>query len=478
MESRPVFRNLSPLDHRYYDANAEAFSKLSDHLSEDGLVRYCVRVEAALLREHLERTGDASPSTVARVDELEERVTADDVYAEEQITKHNIRALVRVIKRSVPVEIAHLVHVGATSVDILDTANSLRYRNALQHVVLPRLLHLETLLIELAEKHAGTLQIGRTHGQHGVPITFGFAVAEYVSRLGKSTEELLLRSNGLRGKIAGAVGAYNSISLLQPDPAEFERCVLNRLHIEPSDHSTQLVEPEYLLRLLLEMNTTFGILANLADDLRNLQRTEIDELREMFDSKQVGSSTMPQKRNPWNSEHVKSLWKAFAPRAMTFFMDQISEHQRDLTNSASGRFVVDFVAGFLAAVERLIRVVETLFVDSERMTQNAERTGAMVLSEAAYTLLAESGRKDAHEDLRAATLEAERRGVGLVTLLKENGELWRELDERLGAVGSNAERFFSSPSSYTGIAEEKAREIASRFRNVVSRIKEQIDAVR
>ncbi len=99
------------------------------------------------------------------------------------------------------------------------------------------------------------------------------------------------------------------------------------------------MEPEYLLRLLLEINVAFGVIANLADDLRNLQRSEIGEVREEFSATQVGSSTMPQKRNPWNSEHVKSLWKAYSPRVATFFMDQISDHQRDLTNSASARFV-------------------------------------------------------------------------------------------------------------------------------------------
>ena len=105
--------------------------------------------------------------------------------------------------------------------------------------------------------------------------------------------------------------------------------------------------------VLLELNTAFGIVANLADDLRNLQRSEIDEVREPFGSRQVGSSTMPQKRNPWNCEHVKSLWKAFAPRVMTFFMDQVSEHQRDLTNSASARFVPEFIAGLTAAANRM-----------------------------------------------------------------------------------------------------------------------------
>ena len=123
--------------------------------------------------------------------------------------------------------------------------------------------------------------------------------------------------------------------------------------LQASEHSTQLVEPEYLLRLLLELNTAFGIIANLADDLRNLQRSEIGEVREEFTATQVGSSTMPQKRNPWNSEHVKSLWKEFCPRVVTFFMDQISEHQRDLTNSASSRFVAEYLVGFAFAAERM-----------------------------------------------------------------------------------------------------------------------------
>ncbi|MFW5737991.1 MAG: lyase family protein, partial [Spirochaetota bacterium] len=304
MESRPVFRNLSPLDHRYYDANEEAFSALADCLSEEAAVRYCTRVEAALLRRHLDQRGLLDADASAALDRLEELVTPDAVAEEERATHHNIRALVRVIKRNLPPEAAALVHVGATSVDVLDTANALRCREATLAVILPRLVRLERELIQLADDHAETLQVGRTHGQHGVPVTFGFAIAEYVARLGKSIEEIAVRAQQLRGKLAGAVGAYNSLSLVTPDPVAFERETLASLGLLPSDHSTQMVEPEHLLRLLLELNVAFGIIANLADDLRHLQRTEIDELRELFTSSQVGSSTMPQKRNPWNSEHV------------------------------------------------------------------------------------------------------------------------------------------------------------------------------
>ncbi len=329
-------------------------------------------MEIALLKVLIEELSPSlrTPHLVARLDELAASVSPEDVYAEEAKVHHNVRALVNVLKRHLPEEVRPLVHLGATSVDILDTAAALRYREATTRIVLPTLLDLEAQLIRLAREEADTVQVGRTHGQYAVPITFGFAMAGYVARLGKSIQRIHERAQGLRGKLAGAVGAYNATTLLVADPRELERRVLGALGIEPSEHSTQLVEPEYLLQLLLELNTAFGIIANLADDLRQLQRSEIGEVREEFTESQVGSSTMPQKRNPWNSEHVKSLWKAFSPRVVTFYMDQISEHQRDLTNSASSRFVVDYVAGFCLAAGRMVSVLRSLVVDRRRMAEN------------------------------------------------------------------------------------------------------------
>ncbi|HTU00178.1 MAG TPA: lyase family protein, partial [Candidatus Sulfotelmatobacter sp.] len=363
MESRGIFLNLSPLDHRYSVSSPGLYASLSAILGEEAGIRYCARVEAALLKALLGRIGTASAETLAAVDAAASGIDPERVYEEERQTRHNIRALVNVMKALLPEAVRPLLHLGATSADILDTAAALRYREAVRTVILPLLLDLETELIRRCREEADTPQIGRTHGQHAVPLTFGFALAEYVSRLGESIPRIASAAAELRGKLAGAVGAYNATSLLVKDPQELERDVLASLDLEPSEHSTQLVEPEYLLRLLLEVNIAFGILANLADDLRNLQRTEIGEVREEFSSAQVGSSTMPQKRNPWNSEHVKSLWKAFAPRVMTFFMDQISDHQRDLTNSASSRFVAEYLAGFSLAAERMLSVLRSMTVD-------------------------------------------------------------------------------------------------------------------
>ncbi len=465
MEPRDIFDNLSPLDHRYWKSNRELFDALSARLSEKAQLRYAARAEAALVATHLEMRGRAEPDLVAAAEAAAAAVDPDEVYAEEETTKHNVRALVNVFQRKLPEGLRPLAHLGATSVDVLDTAKAMAYRDAAREVLVPLLARVGLELCRLAVDEARTPQVGRTHGQHAVPLTFGFAMAEYASRLGKSVARIDDLARDLRGKLAGAVGSYNALSMLYADPEEAERRYLARLGLEPSEHSTQLVEPEYALRLLLEMATAFGVLANLADDLRNLQRTEIGEVRESFGAGQVGSSTMPQKRNPWNSEHVKSLWKAFFPRVQTFLMDQVSEHQRDLTNSASERFVPEFFAGLGAAANRMLSVLRGLVVDRERMAANLRMTGGAVLAEPAYILLAESGRPDAHEMLRRMTLAAEASRLPLHEAIERDPEALAAVSERLAALGfDDPEAFFRSPELYRGRAAEKALAIGGKYR--------------
>ncbi len=468
---RSIFRNLSPLDHRYYLSNTELFEKLEHYISEDGAVKYALKVEGALLSAHLNRLGLASEKNLKAVETAVQQVEPEAVYQEEETTRHNVRALVNVMKKELPEELSPYVHLGATSVDVLDTAAALRYRDVTRDVLVPLLMQLERTLIELAEKEAETPQVGRTHGQHAVPVTVGFALAEYVARLGKAIPKILDSADQLSGKLSGAVGGYNAMGLIVEDPIAFEREVLESLDLPVSEYSNQIVEPEYLLHLLLELNIAFGVVANLADDLRHLQRTEIGELREFFSSSQVGSSTMPHKRNPWNSEHVKSLWKAFSPRVMSFFLDQISEHQRDLTNSASGRFVSDYMGGFVAAVNRMLRVAGTLHIERENLDHNLKGNGDFILSEAAYILLSQAGDPDAHEGVRKITLECEKSGASLLEKLQENPETWKKIDEQLQRVmGIGAADFFSNPARYRGATAEKTRAITGRYQRVLAEL--------
>lgn len=472
METRNIFENISCIDHRYSLSEAEVFNGLSKYISEEASIRSCAKCEAALVKSHLKLRGKLTDEIAQSLDKVASEIDPAEVYEEEEKTKHNIRALVNVMKTKVSAEIGPLVHLGATSVDILDTALSCRMRDVTKNVVLPELKKLEKHLCAIADRDSEVPQVGRTHGQHAVPITFGWSIAEFVSRLGKSILRIEELSNQLVGKLAGPVGSYNGPSMIVKDPEELERVYVEFLGLSASEYSNQLVEPEYLLRLLLEMNVAFGIIANLADDLRNLQRSEIGEVFEYFASTQVGSSTMPQKRNPWNSEHVKSLWKAMCPRVVTFYMDQISEHQRDLTNSASQRFMADYVAGFTMAVARMNSVVSGLQADKETMARNLENAGGKVkggvLAEPAYILLGEAGINDGHEVIRKITLEAEKSGKTFFEVLKTHKEAFEKITAQLEKLGvENPENFFEHPANYCGLAAKKSRRLAKKYEKLM-----------
>ncbi len=450
---RDIFASLNPFDHRYYASNPSLFAQLSEYFSENAYIRYELKVEAALARV-LAKRGICSTEIADEIERACNEVQPEEVYLEEEITKHNIRALVNCIQRRVSDGAKPYVHFTTTSVDIMDSATAMRFKEATEQLVLPKCLELESILIEIARREKDTVQVGRTHGQHAVPITFGFAMAEYVTRFGSRIQAIKATASNLRGKIAGAVGAYNASNLFFDDPMEFETEVLWELGLKPAMYSNQIVEPEYITDYIHAIVSAMGVLANLADDIRHLQRTEIGEVGEVFEAHQVGSSTMPHKRNPWNFEHIKSLWKTVMPRMMTLYMDQISEHQRDLTNSASGRFVPEIVVGFVAAVDRMTRVLKKLVVDQERMKRNFDSTKEMVIAEPMYILLASLGHPNAHEAVRLLTLESQQTGKTLRELLVEKTELypyWEKLNPKQREILENPEKYIGWASKKTEI---------------------------
>ena len=450
---RDIFASLNPFDHRYYASNPSLFAQLSEYFSENAYLRYELKVEAALARV-LAKRGICTMEIADEIERACNEVQPEEVYLEEEITKHNIRALVNCIQRRVSDAAKPYVHFTTTSVDIMDTATAMRFKEATEQLVLPKCLELESVLIEIARREKDTVQVGRTHGQHAVPITFGFAMTEYVCRFGSRIQAIKATAANLRGKIAGAVGAYNASSLFFDDPMEFEAEVLWELGLKPAMYSNQIVEPEYVTDYIHAIVSAMGVLANLADDIRHLQRTEIGEVGEVFEAHQVGSSTMPHKRNPWNFEHIKSLWKTVMPRMMTLYMDQISEHQRDLTNSASGRFVPEIVVGFVAAVDRMIRVLKKLVVDEERMKRNFDSTKEMVIAEPMYILLASLGHPNAHEAVRLLTLESQKTGKTLRQLLVEKTELypyWEKLSPKQRDILEHPEKYIGWASKKTEI---------------------------
>lgn len=424
---------FSPTDYRY------SVDDLRPYLSEEAYIRYKLKVECALAKVICK-----SKQIAREIIKAADSITAEEVYKEEKRVRHDIRALVNCIRNKVSKKARPYVHLCATSYDIVDTANVLRYKDAAVKVILPDMVRLERIWIDLARRYKDILQIGRTHGQHAEPITFGFAIAQYVDRWGGRILKLREAVENLVGKFSGAVGAYNSSSLFFDNPEEFEKSVLAELGLKPANISTQIVPPEPIADFYHAVISGFGVLANFSDDMRHLQRSEIGEVGEFFESKQVGSSTMPHKRNPINFENVKSMWKLFMPRMVTVYMDQISEHQRDLTNSCSQRYLPEILVGFTGSVRRLINICGRLQVDKENMQKNFRMSKDLIIAEPLYILLAAQGHPDAHECVRKLTMGS----------LKD-----KSLKPYLDKFTPSQRKILKDPAKYIGIASKKAEKI-------------------
>jgi len=455
-ESIPLFDTISPLDFRYYGRDEAIRSKIRPYLSEEGFIRYLAKTEAALTSA-LAKKKICGKSTADEVAAAAKQVSAQEVYLEEDRIKHNIRALANIIRKKVSDTAKPYVHFTSTSHDIICTADAARFKDFSNTVLIPALTALEHTLIRLALREKDTLQIGRTHGQHAEPITFGFAIAQYVSRLGARIKAIQKTANDLRGKMAGAVGAYNASSLFFDDPEEFEKLVLSELKLKPSPISTQVVEAEYMADFMHAITSCFGVIANLADDMRHLQRSEIAEIAEAFGAQQVGSSTMPHKRNPINFENVKSMWKEFMPRMSTLYMDQICEHQRDLTNSATSRFVPEILAGLFVSIIRIDKTMSKLVVDKINLKKNFDLNKDMITAEPAYILLAAHNHPDAHEAVRELTLKSQQTGKHFGELLFKDASL----KPYIARFSKKQIEILKSPENYAGIASKKAEKICS-----------------
>jgi len=457
MKYRDIFENINPFDHRY-SYNKEIFTELKEYLSEKANIKYQLEVELALIKG-LKILGVCSEEIYNEVREAISTITAEEAYIEEQKTKHNIRALVNLIQKKVSKKAKPYIHLTATSYDVVDTANTLRYKDVTKDVILVKLKEVIKQLSKLAEQEKDTIQIGRTHGQHAVPITFGYVLAGYVERLGLRYKEIEKKAELLKGKFSGACGTYNASSLFFDDPVEFENIIMDELGLKAGNFSSQIVIAEYMTDYIHSLISTFGVLANFSDDMRNLQRTEINEVGEYFSQDQIGSSTMPHKRNPINYENIKSMWKRTMPQMNTIYMDQISEHQRDLSNSASSRFIPEIITGFTISLQRLIKVLNKFGIDRQKMEDNFALHSQMIIAEPLYIILASQGHPDAHEAVRKLTLEAE----GSEKTPRELFYLKDEFSQYRKKMDDYQKMILENPKKYLGVAKERSQFIINKW---------------
>jgi len=333
-------------------------------------------------------------------------VKVERIKAIEKDIKHDIASLVRALSE-VCGRSGAFVHLGATSYDIVDTANALQLKDAIA-VLEKRLEEFKTILQKLAAKHKDTVMIGRTHGQHALPITLGFKFAVWGYEVNRHLQRLNeCKKRVLAGKVSGAVGTQAGLG---EHAEEIQALVMKRLGLSTAEISTQIVQRDRYAELICIYSMIASSLENFATEIRELQRPEIGELFESFETKkQVGSSTMPHKQNPEVCERVCGLARIVRSFNTPALEDMITWHERDLSQSSAERFIFPESSILLDYILSLMcNIVANLRVDRERMIRNLSLTEGRAMSESVMMALTkkEVNRQEAHERLRQLTIRS------------------------------------------------------------------------
>ncbi len=441
---------VCPLDYRY--GREEMKSVFSKENKTDKLLK----VEAALARAHAE-LGNI-PKEAAEI--ITENATTEIVdwqeveRVEKEETKHDIMALVKVLGRHCG-KAEKYIHLGATSNDIIDTGMALQLKEAMD-ILEEDLRELNSTLSEGAQEHKDTVMIGRTHGQHAIPMTFGLKMAVYVSEIQRHIERLEeAKDRVLVGKMSGAVGTGAAFG---EDAEDIQELVMKDLGLKVDRATGQIVGRDRYAELVSLAANVSASLEKFSTEVRNLQRPEIMEAAESFETeKQVGSSTMAHKKNPILAENICGLAKTLRGFVMPTYQNNILWHERDLTNSSSERITVAHVLVLLDDIlcksEKLFRNLE---VFPENMKKNIQMSDGLVMAEPVMIHLTEKGmsRQDAHELIREVSMEARAEEKPLMDKLLEKQAVMEVTTER------ELDRVFD-PEQYLGRAGEIVDEIVS-----------------
>jgi adenylosuccinate lyase len=387
-----------PLEFRYGRSEMRALFSRGARLGR------ALRVEAALALTQgdlgmVPKDAAAAIAAAATTD----KVRVDRVDEFERELRHDVMSITRALAEAAG-PAGRWVHFGATSADITDSALALELRES-AGILRADLTALARALTDLARTHRATAEVGRTHGQHGVPISFGYKMAvaaAEVLRHRQRLDQLLPRL--AVGKMAGAVGTGAGFGA---NAVDVEAGVMRRLGLTPDEAPTQITGRDRIAEFTNWLALMAGTAERLATEVRNLQRTEIAEVAEPFDeSRHVGSSTMAQKRNPEVSETVTSLSRLVRAFALPPLENMVQWHERDLANSANERIVLPHsivLADDL--LTKLTRVFLGLRVDSARMAEEVARSAGGSMTENLMLALTSRGlpRSDAHELLRRLT---------------------------------------------------------------------------
>ncbi|MGB9778890.1 MAG: adenylosuccinate lyase, partial [Candidatus Bathyarchaeales archaeon] len=406
-------------------------------------------VEAALALAHAE-VGNIPKKDAEKIATMAslKHVKLSRVKEIEREIKHDVAALVRALAEACGPSGAY-VHLGATSYDIVDTAIALQLKDALE-LIEKRLGEFEKVLLEKALQYKNTLMMGRTHGQHALPITLGFKFAVWMREISRHIQRIRqCKDRGLVGKMSGAVGTQAGLGA---NAIRIQELVMQRLGIKAADISTQIVQRDRHAELVCLLALIASSLENFATEIRELQRPEIGELFEPFEvEKQVGSSTMPHKRNPETCERICGLARIVRSLVVPALENVVTWHERDLTQSSAERFIIPeafILVDYMLFL--MINIVANLRVDEKRMLKNIELTQGRAMSEAVMMALTRKGmdRQEAHELLRKLTIKSEAEKRHFKEVLLEDKIVRSKLSEKEVAEALK-------PKNYLGTAKKQ-----------------------
>ena len=441
---------IHPIEGRY------GRTEVKDIFEEKNKLQRILDVEAALARAHA-KVGNI-PKSAAEV--ISEKVKANVVTVErvreiEAEINHDLMAIVKALSEQCGEDAGKYIHLGATSNDIQDTALALQLRDFIKYLD-NDLEKLKKILLKLAGEHKNTVCIGRTHGQHAIPTTYGLKFAIFACEIQRHIDRISeCKKRIIVGQMTGAVGTQAAFG---KHALEIQKLVMKDLKMESVMVSNQVIQRDRHAEFMLDLALIAESLNKIATEIRNLQRTEIDEVSEGFGKKQVGSSTMPQKRNPIIAECICGISRVVRADAFASLDNIPLWHERDLTNSSAERILIPESC---ILTDYILNLTIDLLSNLVFKFDNIERN--LMMSE---TIMAESiminlvekgmGRQAAHELVRDCAMESFSSGKTFKEVLTDNTQVRAFLSK--GKIWDAI-----NPKRYIGTAVEQVENVIEKL---------------